>query len=295
MITDESGNEVKQKKYEAFGNLVWEDGTHDDNREFTGKEKDPTGFHYFGARYYYGNIGRFLTPDPISIHPFLLDLNHPQTLNPYVYSHNDPVNYLDPLGLWETHAEKDEYGWICVVDDPITVIGSRSFDAYSWWSSYQFFSQDQMRNQMASIDRSVYFWNALSDYHDPVPQPGESWESYYKRFSEEYSAYMKVSEAIGIWGVPATLVALKQTAITKLGSDIAYTAIHNPSWAGRIGGELTLKGSYKAWEVTGFAGQVFKGAGAASLGITLFSTSYRVGLKSRAWINWSLANRVYEE
>jgi len=296
MITDESGNEVKQKKYEAFGNLVWEDGTHDDNREFTGKEKDPTGFHYFGARRYYANIGRFLSPDPISIHPFLLDLNHPQTLNPYVYSHNDPVNYLDPLGLWETHAEQDEHGWICVVDDPITVIGHRGhFDAYTWWSGYQFFYGSHMQGQMESTDRSVYFWNALSDFNDPVPQPGESWESYYKRFYEEYSAYMKVSEAIGIWGIPGTMVFLKQYAFTELGKNMAYTAIGNPSWAGRIGGKLVLQGSYKAWEVTGFAGQVFKGAGAASLGITLFSTSYRVGLKSRAWINWSLANRVYEE
>jgi hypothetical protein len=40
----------ENKKYEAFGNLKWSSGSFNDNREFTGKEKDPTGFHYFGAR-----------------------------------------------------------------------------------------------------------------------------------------------------------------------------------------------------------------------------------------------------
>jgi len=99
MITDVNGNVVKQKKYEAFGNLVWASGTHDDKREFTGKEKDPTGFHYFGARYYSGDIGRFLTPDPHTVGPGNLNLRDPQTLNPYVYCTNDPLILIDPNGL----------------------------------------------------------------------------------------------------------------------------------------------------------------------------------------------------
>jgi len=98
IITDASGNVVKEKKYEAFGNLIWEEGSHDDNREFTGKEKDPTGFHYFGARYYYGNIGRFLSPDPHTVIPGNIKLENPQELNPYVYCVNDPLTYVDPNG-----------------------------------------------------------------------------------------------------------------------------------------------------------------------------------------------------
>ncbi len=99
VITDESGNVVKQKKYEAFGNLISASGTHEDKREFTGKEKDPTGFHYFGARYYSGNIGRFLSPDPHTLGPGGFDRTDPQTLNPYVYCTNDPLYYFDPDGL----------------------------------------------------------------------------------------------------------------------------------------------------------------------------------------------------
>ncbi len=89
----------ENKKYEAFGNLIWEEGAFDDNREFTGKEKEPTGFHYFGARRYYANIGRFNSPDPHTVMPGNIDLSNPQELNPYVYCYNDPLALVDPDGL----------------------------------------------------------------------------------------------------------------------------------------------------------------------------------------------------
>jgi len=109
MITDEDGEVVKEKKYEAFGNLKWSDGPYDDNREFTSKEKDPTGFHYFGARYYSGDIGRFLSPDPHTLISQNINLANPQELNPYVYCINDPVNLFDANGF-EYYV--DECGYI---------------------------------------------------------------------------------------------------------------------------------------------------------------------------------------
>jgi len=96
------------KKYEAFGNIVWEEGIHDDNREFTSKEKDPTGFNYFGARYYYGNIGRFLSPDPHTVNPGNIDLSNPQELNPYVYCVNNPIQFKDPNGKYYVWAGTDQ-------------------------------------------------------------------------------------------------------------------------------------------------------------------------------------------
>ncbi len=108
---------VKEKKYEAFGNLVWGEGDDEDNREFTSKEKDPTGFHYFGARYYSGDIGRFLSPDPHTLYPGNINLANSQELNPYVYCRNNPMKYVDLLGLeesslldyWETKQQIDRY------------------------------------------------------------------------------------------------------------------------------------------------------------------------------------------
>jgi len=104
MITDENGNVIKQKQYEAFGNLIWSSGTHEDNREFTSKEKDPTGFHYFPFRYYSGDTGRFLSPDPHTVMPGNIDLSNPQELNPYVYCVNNPLTYVDPNGQYYVWA-----------------------------------------------------------------------------------------------------------------------------------------------------------------------------------------------
>jgi len=43
------------------------------------------------ARYYNPQTGRYLTPDPIGL---------AGGINPYVYVGNDPVNLVDPLGLY---------------------------------------------------------------------------------------------------------------------------------------------------------------------------------------------------
>jgi uncharacterized protein RhaS with RHS repeats len=55
--------------------------------------------YYFGARYYDSEIGRFITKDPDGG-----DATDPQSLNPYVYVRNNPVNLVDPDGrlVWAT-------------------------------------------------------------------------------------------------------------------------------------------------------------------------------------------------
>ncbi len=98
MITDED-DIVKEKSYESFGINLSTSGTLEDNRDFTGKEKDKSGFNYFGARYYSSNTGRFITPDPHTLMPQDLFLTGPQSLNPYVYATNDPINRIDLGGL----------------------------------------------------------------------------------------------------------------------------------------------------------------------------------------------------
>ncbi len=108
MITDED-DIVKDKTYEGFGAVVSSSGTHEDNREFTGKEKDKSGFNYFGARYYSSNTGRFISPDPHTLMPGNLELSDPQTFNPYVYCTNDPLYYVDKKGLFRTTTDNMVY------------------------------------------------------------------------------------------------------------------------------------------------------------------------------------------
>ena len=69
---------------------------------FTGKERDSeTGLDNFGARYNASTMGRFMTPDPLmaSAH-----VSNPQTWNRYSYALNNPLRYIDPLGLFPSPA-----------------------------------------------------------------------------------------------------------------------------------------------------------------------------------------------
>jgi RHS repeat-associated protein len=70
--------------------------------EFTGKERDAeTGLDYFGARYFASAQGRFSSPDPLLGSSNPLD---PQSWNRYTYGLNNPLRYIDPLGLYEWDA-----------------------------------------------------------------------------------------------------------------------------------------------------------------------------------------------
>jgi RHS repeat-associated protein len=80
--------------------------------KFTGKERDSeTNLDFFGERYYGSNLGRFMQPDPVlnSGHPA-----DPQTWNRYAYVSNNPLRFIDPLGLFQWSANCEELeGSIC--------------------------------------------------------------------------------------------------------------------------------------------------------------------------------------
>ena len=63
---------------------------------FTGEDLLGSGLIALGARYYDPELGRFLQPDPIVPNPA-----NPQSLNPYTYVLNNPLNWIDPTGLSE--------------------------------------------------------------------------------------------------------------------------------------------------------------------------------------------------
>jgi RHS repeat-associated protein len=77
-------------------------GTSDGLRQkFTSKERDiETGLDYSINRYYSPVQGRFTSTDPtlLSVNAF-----NPQSWNRYEYVLNNPLMYVDPLGLWELY------------------------------------------------------------------------------------------------------------------------------------------------------------------------------------------------
>jgi RHS repeat-associated protein len=87
-----TGPNVRQV-YEPFGKAILT--ATGGKYEFTGKKHHGvTDMHYYGARWYDAEAGRFAGVDPL-----VANAGNPQDLNAYSYVRNDPVNFTDPTGM----------------------------------------------------------------------------------------------------------------------------------------------------------------------------------------------------
>lgn len=95
-VVDESGVLKNHRAFDSYGNLVSEtDSTFGSRYGFTGRElDDETGLYYYRARYYDGQIGRFISEDPIGFRGGSVNLHQ--------YVRNNPINRVDPSGTKDT-------------------------------------------------------------------------------------------------------------------------------------------------------------------------------------------------
>ncbi|MFC1586934.1 RHS repeat domain-containing protein, partial [Planctomycetota bacterium] len=99
MISD--ATELMQNMYitDAWGNDVARDEGVDNRYDYTGRENDAeSSLKYYRARMYDPTIGRFTQKDPSG---------SPDGPNRYIYCDNNPVNAVDPSGLWSVRLHKE--------------------------------------------------------------------------------------------------------------------------------------------------------------------------------------------
>ena len=95
--------------YAPFGEPYAQTGTTD--LSFTGQTQDTaSGYYDFLMRQQSPSQGRWMVPDPAG--RAAVDITNPQTWNRYAYVGNNPLNYIDPLGL---SCEDPHDGTPCVV------------------------------------------------------------------------------------------------------------------------------------------------------------------------------------
>lgn len=108
LVTDTSGNVATEQANLPFGTALGAESTGTPtNRRFTSYDRSATtGMDYAVNRFYNPAQGRFNQVDPIGMSAASLD--DPQTLNLYNYCGNDPVNHVDPDGLFWGKL----FGWV---------------------------------------------------------------------------------------------------------------------------------------------------------------------------------------
>jgi RHS repeat-associated protein len=89
-LTDENGDVKTAYAYEPFGGMTISGEADDNPFQYTGRENDGTGLYYYRARYYSPEMQRFVSEDPIGLEG---------GINLREYAFNNPINYVDLLGL----------------------------------------------------------------------------------------------------------------------------------------------------------------------------------------------------
>jgi len=94
-LLDEDGARIRHKTFKPFGGDYASVGTLQSwNVSYAGHRRhDDTGLYFMQARWMDPNAGTFLSIDPLVPNAY-----DPQTVNPFAYARNNPINWIDPDG-----------------------------------------------------------------------------------------------------------------------------------------------------------------------------------------------------
>jgi RHS repeat-associated protein len=104
-LADSTGAITTCYGYDACGTATSSGAANDNPYQFTGRENDGTGLHYYRARYYSPAWARFVSEDPIGL---------AGGINSYAYGLGNPVSFADPYGLDVFICRQPAFGWMPV-------------------------------------------------------------------------------------------------------------------------------------------------------------------------------------
>jgi RHS repeat-associated protein len=121
-VTDDNSETTQFFLNLPFGETMLEQqsGIYDNPYKFNAKELDSeTGLYYYGARYYNPRVSVWLGVDPLAVYQPVMEtqfygdgqhnggVSYLGNLNPYIYTYQNPVRYIDPNGKQtESYATK---------------------------------------------------------------------------------------------------------------------------------------------------------------------------------------------
>ncbi len=124
-------------RYFAYGKTRYTFGAPPTSFKYTGQRQQVNAneMYFYGARWYDGLVGRFLSPDTIVPQP-----GNPQSLNRYMYVRGNPLKLIDPSGMTECAAGDNacwqaEWEW-----------KNRWYEAHGWfWKNGHWSNRDNAR------------------------------------------------------------------------------------------------------------------------------------------------------
>ncbi len=159
--TDPSGTVQTEYSYDPFGKTT-ATGVSDSNPyQYTGRENDGTGLYYYRERYYNPNLQRFMSEDPLAFAGQSCQAQkRPQVLNLYSYVENNPLIYIDPLGL---DKEKKDClaGYFrcfpnCLIPPGLTTLISESEFALEYFYSAEAWSYAASKGLTTPLRSSIF-------------------------------------------------------------------------------------------------------------------------------------------
>ncbi len=239
-VTDATGTVVECYDYLPFGRLLSASdngrvtlGCHPSSpdasldskiaQKFTGQVRDEeTRLDYFGARYYSGPEGRFLSPDPLSGWP-----DDVQSWNGYAYARNNPLLYTDPTGLI---YELCTPGHACIYDYP-----DSDFET-------NFLNDPAIRLDGVSIYRDGEFIGTAR--HLRTDNPYSSADALIEAMAPRADALESVMNLFGagVLGAPAIGLAVTASSVLGIGSGLTTLSSGSPYFATSIVKLKTLLG-----------------------------------------------------